>query len=194
MTAKPTKRTQSDRAEIVEEALKLLNETSLSGLTMRVLADRVGLAAASLYWYFPNKAALISALSEHLFLKSLANTPPSPHWRDWMKGLGRSIWRVLLDYPDSAILIMSANIGADQFARNTACVREALARLDLPVEQLMPLQSGIQALMTGWSTFAHASYAEWLEEMLSLEAAAFSTLDAMVDGWDPAKVQQPSRP
>jgi len=188
MATNPNRKPQIDRAQIVEEALRLLNETRLAGLTMRVLADRLGIRAASLYWHFPNKAALISALTEDLFLQSLDQTPSKPHWRDWMRAFGRAIWRVLLKYPDSAVLILAAEIDAEQFARTSARIRQALAALDLPVEELMPLQSGIQALMTGWVNFAHTRYVERIEELIDIETAAFRTLDAMIDGWNPTRV------
>lgn len=47
------------REELFEHALKIIDEEGLEGLTMRRLAEDVGVEAASLYHHVPNKEALI---------------------------------------------------------------------------------------------------------------------------------------
>jgi AcrR family transcriptional regulator len=49
-------------AEVVAEARRLLEEEGPATLTMRRLADRVGIRAPSLYKHFPDKAALEAAV------------------------------------------------------------------------------------------------------------------------------------
>ncbi|WP_068927584.1 TetR/AcrR family transcriptional regulator [Planobispora rosea] len=51
-------------AEIVAAARALLEEEGPDGLTMRALADRLGIRAPSLYKHFPDKAAVEAALIE----------------------------------------------------------------------------------------------------------------------------------
>ena len=53
-------------AKIVAAALTLLDETGLDGLTMRRLADVLGVQAASLYWHFPGKPALLDGMADAL--------------------------------------------------------------------------------------------------------------------------------
>ena len=48
--------------QIVEAARQLLEEEGLDGLTMRRLAERLGIRAPSLYKHFPDKQALEAAL------------------------------------------------------------------------------------------------------------------------------------
>jgi AcrR family transcriptional regulator len=50
------------RAEIVDAALGLLAEEGYEAVSMRRIADRVGMRAASLYKHFPNKEALEAAM------------------------------------------------------------------------------------------------------------------------------------
>ena len=45
------------REAVVARALDLLDEVGIEGLTMRRLADAMGIKAASLYWHFSNKQA-----------------------------------------------------------------------------------------------------------------------------------------
>ncbi|MBY6270109.1 TetR family transcriptional regulator, partial [Parageobacillus thermoglucosidasius] len=48
------------KEQIIEEALQLLNESGLEGVTLRKLAKRLGVQAPALYWHFNNKAALVN--------------------------------------------------------------------------------------------------------------------------------------
>ena len=47
------------REHIVSAALDLLDEAGLEGLTMRALAERMGVRAASLYWQVPPEQMLL---------------------------------------------------------------------------------------------------------------------------------------
>ncbi len=53
-----TDRLTPRKREIVTEARALLEEHGAAALTMRALADRLGIKAPSLYKHFPDKAAL----------------------------------------------------------------------------------------------------------------------------------------
>lgn len=56
--------TTTSREAILNVAVNLLLEGGEAALSFRKLADRLGLSAPSLYTYFPNKQALLLALSE----------------------------------------------------------------------------------------------------------------------------------
>jgi AcrR family transcriptional regulator len=63
VTASSARSERSPRAqEIVEAARRLLEEEGIGGLSMRRLADRVGIRAPSLYKHFADKQALEAAL------------------------------------------------------------------------------------------------------------------------------------
>ncbi|MGB3796169.1 MAG: helix-turn-helix domain-containing protein, partial [Alteraurantiacibacter sp.] len=153
--------------------------------TMRELADRLGIRAASLYWHFPSKAALISEMSAHLFLEAIENAPIAATWQEWMRGVGYSVWDSLIDYPDSGLLVMMAELSEDQFERNTAIIQRRLEKFDIDPDDAFRLHSGIQALVTGWITFAHSPYFQQLESILDVKVAAMETLEAMIRGWQP---------
>jgi len=53
-----------NRAQIVREALELLGETGIEGLTMRALAKRLGISPPSLYWHFPSKYELLEDMAD----------------------------------------------------------------------------------------------------------------------------------
>lgn len=184
MVTRGPPRPSIDRALIVDEALALLNETSLAGLTMRGLAERLGVRAASLYWHFPNKGALISAISARLFLQAIETTPEADSWQEWLRGLGRTVWDTLIERPDSGLLIMGAEMSEEQFAHNSAVIRGKLERFDLEPESAFRLHTGVQALIIGWVTFAHSPYVERLEAAVDIKRSAIETLDALIRGWE----------
>ena len=49
-----------NQRQIVQAALGLLDEVGFDGLTMRSLANKLGVKAASLYWHVRNKQELLS--------------------------------------------------------------------------------------------------------------------------------------
>ena len=57
-----TERRQAAQAEIAQTARALAREQGLTGWTLRDLAKRLGMAAPSLYSYFPSKDAVFDAM------------------------------------------------------------------------------------------------------------------------------------
>lgn len=54
---------------IVDMAISILNTNGLNKLSMRSLADKLGIKASSLYWYFKNKNELLLYISEYISQK-----------------------------------------------------------------------------------------------------------------------------
>lgn len=171
--------------QIVDQALELLREEGMDKLSMRRLAGRVGVRASTLYYYLPDKAALMAAMMERLFMRCLDLIPPCTDWQTWMRGFGRAIWSVQNTYPFTGELITASMLDEDYFARTTQRLERLLEGFGPPVEQLMDIQSAVQSLMTGWSTFAHAHYSGKLGQILDVERLAFESLDALIRGWRP---------
>src|SRR5437879_13799155 len=68
------------REHIVGAALDLLDEAGLEGLTMRALAERMGVRAASLYWHIRDKEQLLGLLAEAIVGEVPEPAPDMP-WR-----------------------------------------------------------------------------------------------------------------
>jgi TetR/AcrR family transcriptional regulator, tetracycline repressor protein len=150
------------RETIIAEAIELLNENGLDGVTLRKLATRLGIKAPSLYWHFRDKGALLSAVMETVFQRGLDAVPAHRDWRKWMRAFGLAMWRTQQVTRDFSRLVTTTDMDDAQLARTRALLRRALQRLDLPVAEAMRLQSSVQALVLGWSAFAHAPYADKL--------------------------------
>jgi AcrR family transcriptional regulator len=97
------------RGRLVTEALGLVQEEGLDALSMRRLADRLNVKAASLYWHVRDRRELLELLAESILGRVAA--PRAGAWRPTVVGTGaalravvasqRDANRILLEVPDS---------------------------------------------------------------------------------------------
>ena len=73
------------RARLVSEALGLVQEEGLEALSMRGLADRLHVKAASLYWHVRDRRELLELLAE-----SILDGVPVPRASGWREGVLRT--------------------------------------------------------------------------------------------------------
>src|ERR671932_2508971 len=92
------KRPSIDRERLVREALALLDAAGFDGLTMRRLAERLGVQAAPLYNHIPDKHELLALLADAICGEVRAPDPRRP-WRGEMEGLPWGYPRGLLAPP-----------------------------------------------------------------------------------------------
>jgi AcrR family transcriptional regulator len=70
---------ESRRPEILDAALAVAAERGIDGVSMRAVAQRLGLTPMALYGYFRSKDELLDAVLGRL----LAEIPPSPAGLNW---------------------------------------------------------------------------------------------------------------
>ena len=99
--APPRRNTPADRGvtaeTVLQTAAQLIERDGVKALTMRSLADRLGVAVTSIYWHVGGRDQLLDSLVEHL-LRELANLPVegvAPVER--IASLARSQRRVLIE-------------------------------------------------------------------------------------------------
>jgi TetR/AcrR family tetracycline transcriptional repressor len=90
-----------DLPTIIHEALRLLDDVGLDGLSMRNLAERLGIRAATLYWYVRDKRELLELLAEAICADIQPTDLPVP-WRARLEALMAEYRRVLLTHRDAA--------------------------------------------------------------------------------------------
>ncbi|WP_144794135.1 TetR family transcriptional regulator [Microbacterium paludicola] len=57
---------RNDKSAVVDAAMRVLSENGLPGLSMRRIADELDVQVSALYWHFPNKQALLAAVSARI--------------------------------------------------------------------------------------------------------------------------------
>ena len=98
------------RERLVKLALELVQEEGLEGLSMRALADRLQVKAASLYWHVRDRRELLELLAESI-LESVHPEKRHAGWRQLVLDAGHALServarqedadRVLLEVPDA---------------------------------------------------------------------------------------------
>jgi AcrR family transcriptional regulator len=69
-----------NREAVIQAALGMLDAVGVAGLSMRALADRLGVKAASLYWHIRDKDQLLELVAESV-LDRVTVTTPAAGWR-----------------------------------------------------------------------------------------------------------------
>lgn len=126
-----------DKQRIVTEAVALLDADGLDGLTLRKLAARLGVQQPSLYWYLPNKAALLTAIADAVLDEQVPElVPPEPEesWPEWLVGLAVRLRHALLAHPDGARLISTSQLSLRMAALSELAISSLVAR-DVPLRQ-----------------------------------------------------------
>ncbi|MFI0780054.1 TetR/AcrR family transcriptional regulator C-terminal domain-containing protein [Streptomyces sp. NPDC021212] len=95
--------TRLDRDQVVDTALRLLNEVGLEGLTLRRIAKELNVQAPALYWHFKNKQALLDEMATAMFRRlASARNVDATTWQDRLIAAQRTLRRALLGYRDGA--------------------------------------------------------------------------------------------
>lgn len=93
-----------DKRQVVETALRLLNETGLDGLTLRAIAKALNVQAPALYWHFKNKQELLDEMATEMY-RRMVDTPGAAGgdgWRERLLAANRGLRAALLSYRDGA--------------------------------------------------------------------------------------------
>jgi TetR/AcrR family tetracycline transcriptional repressor len=103
---KPAAGTVSLRTRALEEALRIADSEGLDALSIRRLADALGVKGASLYHHFKDKDEILGGMAT-IALAELR--PPSDEalgWMDWLLQVARSYREALLAHPNLLPLIL----------------------------------------------------------------------------------------
>jgi TetR/AcrR family transcriptional regulator, tetracycline repressor protein len=87
------------RELIIKEALALLDEHGPGALSMRRLADRLGVAPTALYTHVRGKADLIHGLIDQVYAGLTLNPDPSGDWTQQLATLSQDVREHLLAHP-----------------------------------------------------------------------------------------------
>ena len=92
------------RAKLVSEALGLVQEEGLDALSMRGLADRMHVKAASLYWHVRDRRELLELLAEAILDRVPA--PTAKEWREAVRGIAAALGAAVVSRQDADRIIL----------------------------------------------------------------------------------------
>ncbi|MBK7821483.1 MAG: TetR family transcriptional regulator [Tessaracoccus sp.] len=116
------------RVAIVEAGLGILDAYGLGDLSMRRVADALGVQAGALYYHVPNKQSLLAALSDEVLAEVAEPTSGRPA-QEWLSAWADSVRGALLARRDGAELVASSLAlglgGVDLVTPTTRCLADA---------------------------------------------------------------------
>ncbi len=95
------------RGRLVAAALDLVQEEGVDGLTMRALADRLAVKAASLYWHVRDRGELLELLADAI-LSRVPQTEGGQGWREAARHLWGEVATVVSSQRDAALIVLTA--------------------------------------------------------------------------------------
>ncbi|RBQ15846.1 TetR family transcriptional regulator [Spongiactinospora rosea] len=142
---------------IARTSLRLLNETGLDGLSMRLVAKELGVRVSALYWHVRNKQELLDTIAETLFLDAIDGLEAparSQSWDDWLRAQAGRLRHGMLRYRD----------GARVFA-GTHLTHPALFRMtELTFRTLMDEGFTLSQASSGYHALYHYTVSYTIEE------------------------------
>lgn len=164
-----------DRTRTLRTALDLLDRSGLDALTMRRLADAMGVQAGALYRYFATKQDLLTAMAERMMegaaeaaVTASAATADGGDWSERLTALARAARSALLTHRD----------GARVFAGTHATGESVLGFADALVGVLREAGFSDDAAARALYTVVNYTVGHTLEEQAALQAQDESTEDA----------------
>jgi TetR/AcrR family tetracycline transcriptional repressor len=119
------------REHIVASALRVLDEEGFDGVTMRRLADELGIKAASLYNHVRDKDELLGLMADAIS----AELPTFDHakpWREQAEEMAKAIRRVLKKHRDGARVMAATPPAGPNRLRAIEQLLEALTKAGFP--------------------------------------------------------------
>ena len=104
MSPEEERRSALSRERLVDAALQLINEDGLEGLSMRALADRLEVKAASLYWHVRDRRELLDLLAESI-LESV-RVARRGGWRENVLAAGAALGRRVAAQKDAGRILL----------------------------------------------------------------------------------------
>jgi TetR/AcrR family tetracycline transcriptional repressor len=117
------------RATVAEHALKLADAEGLDSVTIRRLAQELGVTPMALYWHFKNKDELFLGIVDHALARVKATRGPSDPWQHQLRAMVESLIALMREHPCLTELLQIVDMrNASSFARATNDALELLTR------------------------------------------------------------------
>lgn len=141
------------RRLILDQALALVDERGLAAMSMRAVAERVGLTSMALYPYVGGKDALLDGLVDLLHMElgaEGAGDSTDLDWRQRLRALGRAVRGLAAKHPGAFPLLLNRSAAGSSWL--TAALRGILYDAGLPSDHVPRLTRMLCAFLLGYAT------------------------------------------
>jgi AcrR family transcriptional regulator len=102
-----TERTRLSKQAVTERALALADASGPDGLTIRRLAQDLGVTPMALYWHFRSKEELIAGVTDRIWRELRTEVDAAAPWQAQLRGLLESLIGVLRAHPSASQLLLA---------------------------------------------------------------------------------------
>ncbi|MHC3474202.1 TetR/AcrR family transcriptional regulator [Streptomyces sp. 7R007] len=140
------------REEILDAALAIADEHGLDAVSMRAVADRVGVTPMALYRHVKDKAALLDGMVGRL-LAALTPTDPDGKqpWDQRLNALAYAFREVTRRHPWAAYLLFSRPAVTPDAVRAVDVIYTALLDAGVPESQVPRLERLVSTFVIGFA-------------------------------------------
>jgi len=144
----------------VDAAIAIADKGGLDAVSMRAVADQVGVTPMALYRHFDGKVALLDGMVERL-VTSLQPERASGTWDERLTALANAYRGVAQRHPWSAQLLFSRPSVTPDAARVTEFIYAAIRQAGVPESQVGRLERLVTTFVIGYAAsevlgrFAH---------------------------------------
>jgi AcrR family transcriptional regulator len=121
------------RERVLDVALELVQREGLEALTMRGLADRLGVRAASLYWHVRDRGELVALLAERL-LGTVRPSATDGGWRERALAICSALERMVAERRDAARMVLEVPEALER-SQPHRWLRSVLEEVGLPAAE-----------------------------------------------------------
>jgi AcrR family transcriptional regulator len=143
------------RRLILDQALALVDERGLAAMSMRAVAERVGLTSMALYPYVGGKDALLDGLVDLLTIElgsAVGEDLADVDWRRRLRALGRAVRALAYAHPGAFPLLLNRSAAGASTSWLVAAVRGVLHDAGVPQERVPRMARLICAYLLGSAT------------------------------------------
>jgi AcrR family transcriptional regulator len=142
-------RPRLSKAAVVRRALALADAGGVDALTIRRLAQELGVTPMALYWHFRSKDDLLDGLADQLWSEIGTDIDPATSWLDQLRGLMESLVAVLRAHPSASQLLMAGKKDGPAYLAVTEVTLDVLRRAGFsPQDAAAIARSGLWTSLT----------------------------------------------
>jgi len=139
------------REKILDAGIAFVDEHGIAALSTRRLGAALGVQGMTLYYYVPNKAALLDGMVERLLQGSVGAMLPGLDipWPDAVRGMARALRATLLAHPGMLTVIATRPVNTPESLRMLESGLAILRGQGVPLALAMDITNAVMTFVIG---------------------------------------------